>query len=295
MTAPGRYSKVSRRVWTDERCRALSSAPPNAQTLWFRLLTGPELTNIPGLFPAWEAGLAQALGWPLEGFRKAFGEVSSKGMAKADWIAGLVWVPKAIAHNRPESPNVVKSWWAAWADLPECKLKAEAHCSLRAFVEGMGEAFAKAFEEACGKASGKPCPNQEQEQEQRESSQAPAPLTLTGETPAKKATGKKPPKPSPEIPGHQDVIACFVEEYEKCRSEKPIVDGKTGKAAKLLLEKTKSSDASCATIRRAFASSNFVRTEKPDLMFIATNVNDFRGTAPAKTNGRHPPVQPSVP
>ena len=163
-----RYSRTSRRLWNDDGFRSLSAAPPNAQTLWLRLLTGPELTNIPGIIPAWEAGLAQALRWPLEGFREAFREVSAQGMAEADWEAGLVWVPNAIAHNRPESPNVVKSWLPTWDVTPECELKTKAYHELKAFVEGMGLAFAKAFAEACAEPYPKPSGNQEQEQEQEQ-------------------------------------------------------------------------------------------------------------------------------
>jgi hypothetical protein len=162
--AAGRYSKVSRRMWNDEKFRALSAPAPNAQTLFTRLLSGPELSNIPGLFSAWEAGLAQALRWPLEGFREAFAEVAGKGMAEADWDAGLVWVPNAIAYNRPESPNVVRSWRIVWDELPECALKRKAYEQLRTSLKGMGEAFRKAFDEACAH----PSPNQEQEQEQEQ-------------------------------------------------------------------------------------------------------------------------------
>ena len=76
-----RYSKVSRRIWDDAKFRQLSAPPPNGQTLFLRLLTGPELTCIPGLFPMGEAAMAEALGWDLEGFREAFREVFAKGLA----------------------------------------------------------------------------------------------------------------------------------------------------------------------------------------------------------------------
>ena len=165
----GRYSKVTRRLWTDEGFRRLSRPPPNGQTLWLRLLTGTELTNIPGLiFPAWPSGMAEALGWTKEGFLKAFAEVFREGMAEADWEAGLIWVPKAIRHNKPESPNVVKSWRMAWAECPECALKVTAYQSFRAFLEGFGEAFLKAFEEGCADPSRNQEQEQEQEQEQKE-------------------------------------------------------------------------------------------------------------------------------
>lgn len=178
-----RYRKVATRIWADREFRRLSRPQPNGQSLFFYLLTGRETAIIPGVLAAREAGMAEELGWPLEAFREAFAEVSGeafskglrgaeKAMAKADWDAGLVFVPKAIAHNPPQSPNVVTSWRETWDELPECDLKAEAYRELRAFMEGMGEAFLKAFDKAIPKPSWKVSPkarpNQEQEQEQEQ-------------------------------------------------------------------------------------------------------------------------------
>jgi hypothetical protein len=151
-------------MWNDAKVRRLSAPQPCGQSLWVRLLTGPELTNVPGLIPVGEAALAEALEWPVEAFRKAFGEVSREGLAKADWEARLVWVPKAIHHNQPQSPNVVSSWGTAWDEAPECELKAEAYRELESYCKAKGKAFLEAFRKACGK----PSPNQEQEQEQEQ-------------------------------------------------------------------------------------------------------------------------------
>jgi len=159
-----RYSRVLRRLWIDDGFRNLSAAPPNGQTLWLRLLTGTELTNIPGVIPVWEAGMAQALRWPIEGFREAFREVSEEGMAEADWDAGLVWVPKAISHNKPESPNVIRSWGSTWDLVPECELKVKIYLQLRAYVASLPDGFVKAFRQAIAD----PSRNQEQEQEQEQ-------------------------------------------------------------------------------------------------------------------------------
>lgn len=175
-----RYSKVSRRMWNDARFRSLSAPQPNAQTLFTRLLTGPELTNIPGIIPVGEAALSEALGWPVEGFREAFREVFQEGLAKADWEARLVWVPNAIKHSEPESPNVVASWSTIWDEVPECALKCTAWESLRAHMKARGSKWLEAFDKACPKPSNDPsgdafrkalpkaCPNQEQEQEQEQ-------------------------------------------------------------------------------------------------------------------------------
>lgn len=160
--AKTRWRKIDVSMWGDVRFRGLSAPPPNGRDCWIHLLTNRETTSIPGVYRAYEEALARDLEWSLEGYREAFREVFLKGLAKADWRAGLVLIPNAIRHNAPESPNVIRSWRVHWDELPECALKVEAYQCLKAFVEGMGEGFRKAFEEALAK----PSPNQEQEQEQ---------------------------------------------------------------------------------------------------------------------------------
>jgi hypothetical protein len=170
-----RYRKVDTRMWGDAKFKSLSPLTPCGQGLWLYLLTGPETSVIPGLFRAGEAGLSEALGWSLKGFREAFAEAFREGIAKADWEARIVWLPNATKYNKPESPNVVKSWEHSWDELPECQLKDEAYEALKAFTEALGEAFAKAFRQACRKPSRKPSLNQEQEQEQeQETEESPA-------------------------------------------------------------------------------------------------------------------------
>lgn len=173
-----RYRKLDLRVWSDEKFRELSALPPSGQSLWLYLILGPQTTNIPGLFESSEVAMADRLGWSLEAFREAFREVSREAlpegcldpqkqpMAKADWKARLVWLPNALQYNRPESPNVVVSWGTVFDELPECDIKREAYQSLKAFAEGLGEAYSKAFDKAFRKPSPKAMPNQKQEQKQ---------------------------------------------------------------------------------------------------------------------------------
>lgn len=163
-----RYRKIDVRMWGDERFRRLSPIPPCGQGLFLYLLTAPETGNVPGLYRAGEAGLSEGLGWDLEAFREAFGEAFRQGLVKADWKARVLWVPKAIKYNVPESPNVVISWRTAWDEIPECDLKAEAHRTLESFLEGLTEGYREAFAKACPKPSPQPLANQEQEQEQEQ-------------------------------------------------------------------------------------------------------------------------------
>ena len=159
-----RYASVARRIWNDRKVMGLSAPKPNAQTLLFRLLTGPEGASIPGIVAIGEAALAEALGWTLAGFRKAFAELQQHGMVRADWKARLVWLPNAIKHkqNQPTSPNVIVSWKRQWAELPECDLKTEAYHAIRAMVEGIGggknEGWLETFDKNCPEPSGKSLP-----------------------------------------------------------------------------------------------------------------------------------------
>lgn len=173
-----RFRKIEVRMWGDEKFRALSPLPPCGQGLWVFLLTGPHTGPIPGVFRSGRAAMAEELDWEMEAFDKAFAEAFRQGLVRADWKAKVVWIPNAIKCNRPESPNVVRSWGSEWDLIPECDLKREAYESLRANICGLGEGFEKAFFEAFGKPSPKPspktCANQEQEQEQEQKHSAPS-------------------------------------------------------------------------------------------------------------------------
>lgn len=136
-----RYRKIEVRTWSDEKFRSLSAIAPSGQALWFFMLTGPHTGPIPGLFRAGRAAMAEELDWDVEAFDKAFGEVFQQGMAKADFKAKLVWLPNAIKHNKPESPNVVRGWRVELDLLPECDLKREAMTAIREGLESAGPSY----------------------------------------------------------------------------------------------------------------------------------------------------------
>lgn len=142
-----KWKKIAVRMWNDEKFLRLSPAPPNGQTLWSFLLTN-DLIVVPGCIVAGEATLADVLRWPLKGFREAFREVLREGLAKADFERRFIWIPNALRYDPPQSPNVSKHWAKCWDDLPDCELKYEAFQHFKAFHEGLGGAFMKAFEKA---------------------------------------------------------------------------------------------------------------------------------------------------
>lgn len=154
-----RYRKIEVQLWADRKFLALSPLPPSGQSLWLFLLTGPHTGPIPGLFRIGQAAMAETLGWDLEAFREAFQEVFQQGMVKANWKDRVVWIPKAIYHNLPQSPNVIRSWAEELKTIPDCDLRTEALSGIREGLEQLGEAYLSVFDEITGlKPSGKPSP-----------------------------------------------------------------------------------------------------------------------------------------
>src|SRR5262249_15341262 len=80
--------------------------------------------------------------------------------------ARVVWIPKAIVHNPPQSGNVVVAWAKAAEEIPVCALKLEALRRIRESVatdKGIAKAFAEAFREGSDDARVGASPTQEQE------------------------------------------------------------------------------------------------------------------------------------
>lgn len=152
-----RYRRVSARMWNDRKFLELSSPKPNGRDLWVWLICGPLTTPVPGVVLASLVGMADRLQWPLAATKRCWDEIAKRQMATADWSHSLVWLPKALEHNRPESPNVVKSWRKYLDEhVPECRLRTDLEAATLTFLqqmkkpngESLGPSFAKAFMEA---------------------------------------------------------------------------------------------------------------------------------------------------
>lgn len=118
-----KYSKVERFVWRDPEYRSLDMI---AQHTWLHLLTSPLLTSIPGLIPASLTTIADEMGLVLsEEFRNSFESLVALGWVKVDTVARLIFLPGAVKHNPPESPNVIKGWGSSFREIPDSQLKYE--------------------------------------------------------------------------------------------------------------------------------------------------------------------------
>lgn len=149
MAERDRYRRISTRMWNDEKFASLSKAPPNAQTLWIWLLTGPFSTNIPGLLRVGEASISEDLDWPLDQVKTVVAELESKSMIVVDRRHRVVWLPRAIAHNPPTSINTVKGWGSTIRDLfPECPLVREAMLEIRKHLVKINSPFLGTYDGA---------------------------------------------------------------------------------------------------------------------------------------------------
>jgi hypothetical protein len=149
-----KYRKIAVRIWNDEKFVTMTD---RGKLAFLFLLTHPHMTAL-GAMRGTLPGLAAELGWQSEAFGEAFGEAFAKGMVRHDSRVSFIALPNFLRHNPPESPNVITSWSKCVDLIPECTLKHELLKEVKAFTEGLGEGFRKAF--------AKSMPNQEQEQEQ---------------------------------------------------------------------------------------------------------------------------------
>ncbi len=199
-----KYRKIDPRIWNDEHFRPLSDS---AKLLFLFLLTHPHLTAL-GAMRATPAGLADELRWSEKRICAALEEISTKPFIKLDANASYLALINFLMYNKPENPNVLKSWESALDYIPECDLKRELMLEVKAFAEGLGEAFAKALPEPFlnAKAFRHPLPNHEQEQEQEQEHINPPIVPLsqhsideiviawnstTGVVPVRKVTGQR--------------------------------------------------------------------------------------------------------
>jgi hypothetical protein len=141
-----RYRRFNCRTWIDPRFRRLSKMRPSGQGLYVYLKTNLSTTNIPGLYRAGEAQLAEELEWPLQAFQKCWAEVAEQELAEADWKNRVVFLPELIEDDPPTSVNAVTGWRRTLDEIPDCGLKDRAIAVLQRHLEARGPEWARAFE-----------------------------------------------------------------------------------------------------------------------------------------------------
>lgn len=81
----------------------------------------------------------------FRGFDDVLREIEEEAMAVSDFSNQLIWLPNSIVYNKPESPNVVKSWSYDWERVPECDLQVAIYRRMRSYFEDIGGGWYEAF------------------------------------------------------------------------------------------------------------------------------------------------------
>jgi hypothetical protein len=157
-----RYSKIPRSIWNESTFRGLSGY---AKLTYFLFLSFPHQTSV-GAMRATVPGLAAELGCSVRRLRSAVNQLIEAGYIEVDDDASYIGIRDFLRWNRPENPNVMKSWVSVLELLPDCRHKDHLCEGLREMAEELGEPFLKAFREAFRK--GLPIQKQEQKQEQEQ-------------------------------------------------------------------------------------------------------------------------------
>ena len=189
-----RYSKVSRRVWTDPKVLAFGAQQPHPTTLLLYLLTCDLGGPAHGLLGVGVGAISDRLGWSTEETDAQLERLEAACIIKRSKRPPLIWLINSPKHDSPHGPKQAVGWSRAIDELPECPLREIARRSIsmgikdtatrRAFksqdasaAKGMALGIAKGI--AKGMAS--PITNgsplgmafQEQEQEQDQEQQQP--------------------------------------------------------------------------------------------------------------------------
>lgn len=133
---------------------SLSRVKPSGQSLFLHLLIGEHTNIIPGVYRAGVASIAEALHWPVRKTRELWDEIEQAGLAVADWKARVIYVPRSLHENLPNSPLQVIGWREAWRQIPDCDLKERVRREFEEYFQAnlspdLLEAFRKSCPPAC--------------------------------------------------------------------------------------------------------------------------------------------------
>jgi hypothetical protein len=272
-----RYRNLAIQTWGDKRFTALSAPQPNAQSLFLYLSLGPHTGSLPCAFVQGELALAEAINWPIKAFRSAFAELAAQRLAVADWKSRLVFLPTAIA-KAPESPNVVKAWRSAFAELPDCALKDEIEIFLKDYGKGLQDGLRKAFSEAFGEA----LPKAKSEAASPTLPEERSVFRTDPETDTEKNQRKREPA-APADARRRPFSEFFHAEFQRLRGVRLQTDASDWKSLDTLLKKTVDDQAFSLEALKEMAGRFFTSDEDfhvqqgHPLRFFCSNINAFVG------------------
>lgn len=150
------FRLVSSTLWDNRKFLALSDG---ARCLWMLLLTGPQVTALPGLQRGSVSTMADTMRRDPRLVAGWLDEIVGAGLAEYDQENRVVRLPNAPKHNPAMSPNHLKAWFGKWLDLPTCSLKHQHVESLREYASLDKESMRQVWSDGFGKVAVASQPN----------------------------------------------------------------------------------------------------------------------------------------
>ena len=150
------FRLVSSTLWDNRKFLSLSDG---ARCLWMLLLTGPQVTALPGLQRGSVSTMADTMRRDPRLVAGWLDEIVGAGLAEYDQENRVVRLRNAPKHNPAMSPNHLKAWFGKWLDLPTCSLKHQHVESLREYASLDKESMRQVWSDGFGKVAVASQPN----------------------------------------------------------------------------------------------------------------------------------------
>lgn len=129
-----RFRKIEPYMWKKPAVRRLDR---DTKLVWAYLLSCPYQVLCPGLIVASDIMIAEDLfsdpdadeidphefARNLGNVQLSLGILLEKGFVEIDREARVIVVKRAVSHNLPDNPNIVRGWVSALAEVPRCELR----------------------------------------------------------------------------------------------------------------------------------------------------------------------------
>ena len=131
------YAKVEREhLWNDETFRAW---PEHARMLWIYLLSCPSGNSF-GYFRLRDGEILDHLQWSHRQLKRAWEPILRDKKVFRDVARNVVFLPNACRFNRPDNPNVLKSWEKLINSVPSSALREQ---FIAALIQNLDTDWAK--------------------------------------------------------------------------------------------------------------------------------------------------------
>ena len=142
------HRKVACKIWNDAW---FVRQTDNGKLLFLYLLTSQHTTSF-GARKGTIKGLAAEMNWSTKKTKLAITDALLNQKVLLNVKEQVIYLPNFLTYNKPETPNVVRSWFTLLDTIPEGETKKIILKNTEGFIKGYGKGFQEAYAEIMRKA-----------------------------------------------------------------------------------------------------------------------------------------------